>query len=303
MEDTGLPVCTVPGCITEQYIQHVGLCRLHYRRREQFGDTEASTRVAGCGHDVPIRRGRPRAACERCSPPRAKRPDSAACVACGEPIEVTSGRPGPTRMVCSTRCRNWRQAHPDEPLPPFRGCRWCGTDIRTRPSREYCSSLCGRIDRGETLYGPRQQLICANPECAKPFLKYYPRQNCCSEKCGKRRWALQAKADGYVMPRRPWDDRRRDAYHRRRAQQRATSSGAPVLRDAIGDRDRWKCGACGKKVNRNLAYPDPRSPSMDHVIPLSKGGPHTPENVRITHLECNLAKGNRGGGEQLLLVG
>lgn len=153
------------------------------------------------------------------------------------------------------------------------------------------------------MYGPRQQLDCANPECGKPFLKYYARQRCCSEKCGKRRWHLQAKADGYVMSREPWNDRRRDRYHRRRAQQRATRSGAPVLRDAIGDRDRWKCGACGKKVNRNIAYPDPRSPSMDHVIPLSKGGEHTPENVRITHLECNLAKGDRGGGEQLLLVG
>jgi 5-methylcytosine-specific restriction endonuclease McrA len=44
-------------------------------------------------------------------------------------------------------------------------------------------------------------------------------------------------------------------------------------------------------------------PSLDHIEPLSLGGKHVPENVQITHLACNMAKGNRGGGEQLLLIG
>ena len=34
-----------------------------------------------------------------------------------------------------------------------------------------------------------------------------------------------------------------------------------------------------------------------------KGGKHTLENLHITHVGCNLSKGNRGGGEQMLLVG
>ena len=32
---------------------------------------------------------------------------------------------------------------------------------------------------------------------------------------------------------------------------------------------------------------------IDHVIPLSKGGPDCIENVRPTHASCNLKKGNR----------
>lgn len=29
---------------------------------------------------------------------------------------------------------------------------------------------------------------------------------------------------------------------------------------------------------------------LDHIIPLSKGGTHEPNNVRITHAKCNLSK-------------
>jgi 5-methylcytosine-specific restriction endonuclease McrA len=145
--------------------------------------------------------------------------------------------------------------------------------------------------------------VCANPDCSKPFLKVWgAKQRCCSERCGKRRWALQAKGEGRTY-REPWSDRRRDAYHRRRALKKATSTGAPVIRDQIGDRDRWKCGICGARVNRDLTYPHPMSPSLDHMVPLSKGGPHSPENVQISHLRCNTAKGDRGGCEQLMLIG
>jgi 5-methylcytosine-specific restriction endonuclease McrA len=33
--------------------------------------------------------------------------------------------------------------------------------------------------------------------------------------------------------------------------------------------------------------------SMDHVIPLAKGGDHTYNNVRLTHARCNSDKGAR----------
>lgn len=33
--------------------------------------------------------------------------------------------------------------------------------------------------------------------------------------------------------------------------------------------------------------------SIDHVIPLSKGGPHTYANITLAHKRCNSRKGNR----------
>jgi 5-methylcytosine-specific restriction endonuclease McrA len=46
------------------------------------------------------------------------------------------------------------------------------------------------------------------------------------------------------------------------------------------------CGICKKWVQ-------PRHASMDHVHPLSKGGTHTWDNIQLTHLVCNLRKGDR----------
>lgn len=103
--------------------------------------------------------------------------------------------------------------------------------------------------------------------------------------------------------RQAWTDKRRDRYHRRRAQKKATTSGAPVIRDEIAARDGFRCGICSDRVDMARVWPHPLSPSLDHVVPLSEGGTHEPANVQLAHLRCNTAKGNRGGGEQLMLLG
>ena len=35
------------------------------------------------------------------------------------------------------------------------------------------------------------------------------------------------------------------------------------------------------------------SVSLDHVVPLSRGGSHTLGNVRCAHLICNIRKGSK----------
>ncbi|MFE6597238.1 HNH endonuclease [Streptomyces albidoflavus] len=133
---------------------------------------------------------------------------------------------------------------------------------------------------------------CDAPDCDAVFQPKHKRQRCCSEACGKRRWALAARAAGKVY-RQPWDDRRRDAYHRRRARKKAAATGEPVLREEIAARDGWICYLCEQTVDSELTWPHPFSPSLDHVIPLSRGGAHGPANVRLTHLLCNTSKGAR----------
>lgn len=81
----------------------------------------------------------------------------------------------------------------------------------------------------------------------------------------------------------------------RRAKRRSSkhTNGQPDQFDRIEIfiRDGFVCGVCGDQVDETLLYPDPMSPSIDHVIPLSKGGSHTLDNVQCTHLDCNLRKG------------
>lgn len=79
-------------------------------------------------------------------------------------------------------------------------------------------------------------------------------------------------------------------------QRRAERWGAEFevfSRAEIFDRDGWVCGICSEPIDRELLHPDPMSVSLDHVIPMSKGGGHVPLNVTCAHLFCNLSKGNR----------
>lgn len=78
---------------------------------------------------------------------------------------------------------------------------------------------------------------------------------------------------------------------------------APVNRKRIFERDRWRCHLCGNKINEKLKSPHPQSATIDHLIPLAVGGTHEPANVAAAHRFCNMSKGDRGGGEQLMLVG
>lgn len=47
------------------------------------------------------------------------------------------------------------------------------------------------------------------------------------------------------------------------------------------------CAICEKEI---LTM---KEASIDHIIPLSKGGVHGPNNMQLAHVECNLKKGNQ----------
>jgi hypothetical protein len=147
---------------------------------------------------------------------------------------------------------------------------------------------------------------CAVAECGAEFQPKLERQRCCSEKHGKLLYNRESRADGRQAMNSGDPTKRRARLRaktaRRRARQRDPEAES-IDRDKIGDRDGWRCGICSRKVDRTLPYPHPRSPSLDHIVPLSQHGKHVYANVRISHLTCNTARGNRGGGEQLLLVG
>jgi 5-methylcytosine-specific restriction endonuclease McrA len=59
----------------------------------------------------------------------------------------------------------------------------------------------------------------------------------------------------------------------------------------IYERDGWTCGICDEPVNRDLKWPDPLSVSLDHIVPVSRGGGHTRANTRCSHLICNTRRG------------
>lgn len=54
------------------------------------------------------------------------------------------------------------------------------------------------------------------------------------------------------------------------------------------------CGICGKPVDKSLKYPHPGSPTVDHIIPVDKGGdPSALSNLQLAHMKCNRAKSDK----------
>jgi hypothetical protein len=80
----------------------------------------------------------------------------------------------------------------------------------------------------------------------------------------------------------------------------------------IFKRDNYRCNlklspSCNGKTDPSKVVPHPRAPTVDHVIPLGLGvendGWHSNANSWCACFECNCIKSDRGGGEQLALIG
>lgn len=89
--------------------------------------------------------------------------------------------------------------------------------------------------------------------------------------------------------RRRWAQENPDIVARQNETRRAREAGATVEEidyQLIYKRDLDICYLCGRKVKKSERH-------LDHVIPLSRGGPHSENNIRVTHARCNLKKGTK----------
>ena len=146
-----------------------------------------------------------------------------------------------------------------------------------------------------------KQVYCS-PPCARKWQRTHESGTCAAAECDRpvrakalcnKHYKAQLRLEGRLPTKTPWTDERRDAWHRRRALLLEASTGEPVILAEIAERDAWVCGLCERPVDAELAYPDPMSKSLDHIMPLTKGGAHDPSNAQLAHLRCNVSKGNR----------
>lgn len=82
-------------------------------------------------------------------------------------------------------------------------------------------------------------------------------------------------------------DRMRDHRRRTKALRRGAGEARTFDRNLIWERDGGRCHICGKRCAPDAWH-------LDHLIPLSRGGAHTPENVAVSHPTCNVRRHNTG---------
>lgn len=113
----------------------------------------------------------------------------------------------------------------------------------------------------------------------------WPWRGCCSAACK----AAQKSGAG----------KRRGESHYRRAKSRGARAEV-IYRAKVFERDGWRCYLCGQETPKLLLkdFASPMAPTIDHVVPLTKGGEHTYANVRCACRRCNSLKGDKmWGGE------
>lgn len=62
---------------------------------------------------------------------------------------------------------------------------------------------------------------------------------------------------------------------------------------AIFERDGLICHICWEPLERDEIVPHPLAPTIDHIIPVSKGGGNEEANKQAAHYRCNVLKGDR----------
>lgn len=73
---------------------------------------------------------------------------------------------------------------------------------------------------------------------------------------------------------------------------RARTSRSKWSAKAIAARDESpECRLCGVDVDLSVRFPDPMSGSVDHILPVSRGGANDLDNLQLAHLVCNMRKG------------
>lgn len=118
------------------------------------------------------------------------------------------------------------------------------------------------------------------------------------ELAARFRTYYEANRERYRANDRAWrlanPGRSREADRTRQQVRRARKLGASIGEidlPALWDAQEGLCGLCGEVIDDGLRWPHPMSPSVDHIVPLSRGGTHEQSNLQWTHLIGNTRKG------------
>ncbi len=246
--------CIVSSCVA--LAKHVGLCGSHYQQK-------------------------------RNGQPFSVRPVAIECSECSRGVHV--GAHGPVPTICD-ECKAARRRAARVVPPLVRACAvdGCSVALERVPGKRgavFCAQ------HADDRLGERRRA--ASPDSLSSF--------CTVAGCDRPRRARGVcnmhykqilRAEGRIAE-APWNDRRRSNHQARRARKLGSTVTSAALLGDIIERDGLLCGACGVTVDLDLAWPDPFSKSVDHIVPLARGGSHSLDNCQLMHLRCNISKGAR----------
>lgn len=224
------------------------------------------------------------------------------CQVCGKEFLAVKGSEKFCGQGCKQQHRNERSRAKYIHVTYVNTCQECGTEFVANRRKQYCSEQCknkhkyeqqiirkwGSVNEWQEEMRKRKATAIQDREakaeakkiwyegtcvvCGAEFKTLNPAQKTCSKECGKR---LRNARKQKRIPKEQIVDK-------------------DITLEALYRRDSGVCYLCGKVCD----WTDKRSenivggnyPSIDHIIPIARGGLHSWSNVRLAHFNCNVAK-------------
>lgn len=237
--------------------------------------------------------------------------NDATCPTCQTLIPPKApGTPGARRKYCSVPCRDtayYGAPRGTKPRPSV--CRGCSEPLKPSQSRGRAREWCDPNCRNRTLRASGHIVV---PEHAKRCaVSFQVCEFCQRTFSAKTRRKVRACRDANCRrllknaQQKSFHDRYREEHgktygHANYPEQRRLlklrrdgllAVGAEDFKDEeIFERDGWVCQLCFELVDKALPWPHLMSKTLDHVMPVVRGGAHTRANTQLAHLTCNVSK-------------
>lgn len=202
--------------------------------------------------------------------------DASNCLCCHAVLPIRVRR-GMARKFCDQNCAHRFKRHGSDDQRERR-CRACAGAFMPNRGAVFCSSACSYEWRARQLHDHECKI------CGSAYRAPSNTRLTCSPEC---------ETVARRTPRKdPADLVEREA-NRRRNRLQANGRVERLHWRGVGAEDGWICHLCALPVDPDEPYWSKMGPTLDHVVPVSRGGTHTRDNVKLAHRSCNSAKRDR----------
>jgi 5-methylcytosine-specific restriction endonuclease McrA len=246
------------------------------------------------------------------------------CKNCGSVlIARPANKQGRNQLFCNPYCGKLFRGEirfVDKP----KNCRWCGVElvhVGAGNPKKFCSRQHAAKHRQSLKpKAPSVEKVCLF--CSNVFVSNLKQSKFCSSNC-RYGFAGQAKKDSRAASPLSFDyecddcsrlvvsvkrvtrgqhgrycdfcrlRRRRERYRVKTAKRQKVLNPVRMSADVLIERDGNVCHICLTEIDLSLARNSRFGATIDHVVPVSKGGADTLENMKLAHWICNIKKGNK----------
>jgi len=193
-------------------------------------------------------------------------------------------------LEVANKLATWFLSWGDDQWPLTSVCQPCGRSfVSQRNAESPAHVVCG----------------CCRDAAQRASMKKHKQCPDCGGELKKGRWLCDPCAATRYKENRRKNKRASRRRHGNAStfRQRCKKYGAPytkVCKESVMSRGKWKCQLCGVKLLRSFTTivgtrtPHPRSPTIDHIVPLSFGPSspgHVLDNCQAACWQCNWQRG------------